>query len=446
VAEATPTTGGPRQAGAGALASEGAGVLEKLRTLPGGAELLRLARGREDAALVGGAVRDLLIGSAPRELDVVVGGEASAFAQELAAALAAEGAGELPTARVHERFGTASVERGTARIDIAERRAEAYRSPGALPEVRPGSIDEDLRRRDFTVNAISVSLGGPQRGAVQAVERAVEDLAGGLLRVLHERSFIDDPTRLLRLARYRARLGFDVEERTAALAGEALRAGAVNSISGARSGGELRLALQEADPLGALAAMHELGVLSAIDRSLDFDSELACTALELLPEDARADVVLVASLLLRRSSTAEEQPQRRISELLDRLEFTAAVRERITSAARLAPVLAIKLRCGEQVDRSVRADFSAHTPETIALAGALAEPGSRERTTGLVREWFQSGRHVRLAITGEDLLAAGIAEGPEIGRRLELALRKKLEGELPDDRDCELRAALEAEE
>jgi tRNA nucleotidyltransferase (CCA-adding enzyme) len=445
VAEESLTAGKPRR-GVAAPRPQGAGVLEKLRTLPGGAELLELAREREDIALVGGAVRDLLSGRSPRELDVVLGGDGSAFARELAAALAAEGAAEPPSASVYERFGTASVEWGGARVDIAERRAERYRAPGALPEVRAGSVDEDLRRRDFTVNAICVSLGGPQRGEVQAARRALEDLAAGQLRVLHEQSFIDDPTRLLRLARYRARLGFEVEQRTAVLAEAALRAGALETVSGARIGAELRLGLGEADPLGALAAMEELGVLTALDDSLAFDPALARTALELLPGEGRADVVVMASLLLAIPSAPEGQPRRRVVELLDRLEFTAGVRERITSTALLAPVLATEMQRSVQAPESARAGLLAHTLETVALAGALGESGSREATAGLAREWLQSWRHVRLSITGEDLLAAGIPEGPEIGRRLELALRRKLQGELPDDRAAELRAALEAEE
>ena len=126
------------------------------------------------------------------------------------------------------------VEWEAGRVDVAERRAESYAAPGALPEVRPGSVEEDLRRRDFTVNAIAVPLGGPAAESWQAPSTALEDLAAGRLRVLHERSFIDDPTRLLRLARYQARLGFELERRTAELAREALAAGALGDASRGR--------------------------------------------------------------------------------------------------------------------------------------------------------------------------------------------------------------------
>ena len=191
-------------------------------------------------------MRDLLLGSAPRELDVVVAGDAAALARELAARL---GAG----ATLHDRFGTAMLEWDGGRVDIAERRAESYPAPGALPEVRPGTSEEDLARRDFTVNAIAVALGGARRGELTCAEHALEDLDAGRLRVLHERSFIDDPTRLLRLARYRARLGFELEPDTAALASRALGRGALMTVSRARLGAELRLALGEADAPAALA-------------------------------------------------------------------------------------------------------------------------------------------------------------------------------------------------
>ncbi len=105
-------------------------------------------------------------------------------------------------ANEHERFGTALVEWDGGRIDVATRRAESYPAPGALPEVRAGTEQEDLERRDFTVNAIAVRLGGERRGEVRAVPDALGDLEHGRLRVLHEQSFTDDPTRLLRMARY----------------------------------------------------------------------------------------------------------------------------------------------------------------------------------------------------------------------------------------------------
>jgi len=422
-------------------APRGEDVLRALLAHPGGPQLLRLGQGRDDVALVGGAVRDLLLGGIPRELDVVVAHDAALFAGELASILGA-GAAERPSATVHERFGTAIVEWQAGRVDVAERRAESYPAPGALPQVRPGTTAEDLRRRDFTVNAIAVPLGGPQMGELLGAEHALEDLAAGRLRVLHERSFIDDPTRLLRLGRYRARLGFELDRRTAELAGDALGTGALATVSRARVGAELRLALGEADPVAALGALSELGVLSALDPRLRFDQRLARRALALLPEDGRPEELLMASLLLELSVNADEDPEAIMFELLDGLEFPAGERGRVMRTALVAPSLVKEMDLTKRPSE-LREALSAHTVEAIALGGVLGGERSPGGAGEAAREWIDRLRHVRLAITGEDLLAAGIPAGPQVGRRLAIALARKLDGELADGREAELRAALE---
>jgi tRNA nucleotidyltransferase (CCA-adding enzyme) len=425
------------------LRASGQAVLARLRELPGGSCLLELAAGREDVELIGGATRDLLLGRSPRELDVVVDGDAASFAAELAASSPeredGEAGGSLETT-VHERFGTALVSFRGGRIDIAARRSESYPAPGALPEVRAGTPDEDLARRDFTVNAIAVALGGPGAGTVRTAPHSLEDLASERLRVLHERSFLDDPTRLLRLARYRARLGFEPEPRTAELAGEALAGGALASLSGARVGSELRLALGEPDAVGALAALEELGVLRALPPGLDFDRALARRALELLPGDARADLELLACLLLGAAARAGEAP---LLALLGELEFVAADRDRAIGAATLAPALLERLE-GRHSPSQLRETMHRATLEAVALAGALGEAHARPEAAAAARDWLFELRHVRLQITGDDLLAAGIPTGPEIGQRLEAALDLRLDGKLDDSPDAQLRAALEA--
>jgi tRNA nucleotidyltransferase (CCA-adding enzyme) len=415
------------------IADGGEEVLRALGRHPGGPQLVLLTGERDDVALVGGAVRDLLLGGAPRELDVVVTGDAAAFARELALLLGAN-------TTLHGRFGTAVVEWEAGRVDVAERRAESYPAQGALPQVRPGGVAEDLRRRDFTVNAIAVTVGGPRRGELAAAEHALEDLAAGRLRVLHDESFTDDPTRLLRLARYSARLGFQAEAHTAQLAVQALAAGAMSSVSRARIGAELRLALGEADAVAALAALSSLGVLRAIDPELTFDAGLARRALGLMPGDGRPDLLLMASTLLGLAAR-EENPELELFELLDGLEFTAGERERVISSALASASLVEQLALAGRPSALYRA-LRGQPLEAVALAGALGERGSRaEQMAG---EWLERLRRVRLTITGDDLLAAGVASGPELGRRLQAALARKLDGELPDGAQAELDAALEA--
>jgi tRNA nucleotidyltransferase (CCA-adding enzyme) len=423
-------------------------VLERLRGLPGGAALLDLAAQRADVELVGGAVRDLLLGREPRELDVVVGGGADAFAQdarlfaeELGTRLSAlTGVGCPAGTSEHERFGTALVAWEGGRIDVATRRAESYAAPGALPDVRAGTEREDLARRDFTVNAIAVRLGGDSAGELRAVPDALDDLERGRLRVLHERSFSEDPTRLLRLARYAARLGFTVEEHTAELAAAAIRGRALDTVSGARIGAELRLALTEADAVASLAALSELGVLVALHPRLRFEEPVMRATLALLPDDGRPDLALLTALVLPLALRAEgdrSEIGRRaeIVALLDRWDFPAGDRDRVASAAGAVPRLIDELPAAVRPSQ-LRAVARSAPLEGVALAGAL---GCEQPA----RRWLGDTRHVRLQITGDDLLAAGIPEGPEIGRRLEAVLQRRLDGELPIGRDAELRAAQE---
>ncbi len=427
------------------LQRQGTNVLDALAGTPGGEALLDLAREREDIVLVGGAVRDLLLGRTPRELDVTVVDEAAGFARDLAERLGntlSEGA-DPPRAVVHERFGTASVEWIHGYVDIAERREESYPHPGALPEVRPGGEEADLARRDFTVNAIAVHLGGRHRAELHAVEHALEDLEAKRLRVLHDASFIDDPTRLLRLARYRTRLDFEIEPRTLELAREALARGALDTVSGARVGAELWLATEEAEPVAALVALGELGVLSALGLPAHFDEDLAREALRLLPPDGICDVVLMAVLF---HPPAEEVPGRReaAAELMSRFEFLAETRERILASAFGVRSLADHVQRAQKPSE-LHALLGGRPVEAVAVAGALGARRSPEVTRKISR-WLMELRHVHLEIGGEELLAAGVPEGPQVGRLLDAVLARRLDGELADGREAELRAALEARE
>ena len=434
----------------------GAEVLGALQERPGGTQLLELADGRSDVELVGGAVRDLLLGGTPRELDVVVADDAAAFADELAGhlnALAGQSASERLQSSSHERFRTALVWWDGSRIDVATRRSERYPAPGALPEVAEGTPEEDLQRRDFTVNAIALSLGGAQRGELRAVPGALEDLSAGRLRVLHDASFIDDPTRLLRLARYRARLSFAIDEHTAGLAAAAVSAGALDTVSLARIGAELRLALSEADMVGAIASIDRLGLLRAISTELSFYEETAHEALALLSEagaDTRSDLLLLAMMLAPggypECHFLDDQARGRIAGLLDDLEFSATDRDLVLKALADGPDIAPGLAFAE-TPSEIHEIVSRASLEAVALVGttiALSAGGHDNVITAAARRWLVELHSVRLQITGEDLLAAGVPEGPEIGRRLDVALGRKLDGELASGCEAELQAALEA--
>ncbi len=393
-------------------------LIERVRSLPAAAPLIRTLGDPSGVHLVGGAVRDLLLGGEPFDLDLVVEGDAAAVAARLGGAL-----------RVHDRFGTSTVTLDGLTYDIARARRETYPRPGALPDVAAAGLTEDLLRRDFTVNAMAIALGGPRPGELNAAPRALEDLQARQLRVLHDGSFADDPTRLLRLARYASRLRFAIEPHTRALASDAIRAGAVKTVSGSRVGAELRLLTGEQDPVSALEALGDLELDRAIHPGFGLDdAALARRSLELLPSDARRDRLALA-VAMRGVPAAE------LADLLDALGFEAGDRDAIVAAATRAGELARALADAgppsEIADAVARAD-----PELVALAGALGP--ARQALA-----WLTQLRHVHLTIDGRDLLAAGVPEGPAIGRALRAALAAKLDGRA-SGRDAELAEALRA--
>jgi tRNA nucleotidyltransferase (CCA-adding enzyme) len=393
-------------------------ALARVRALPAAQPLLARLPDRPRVHLVGGAVRDVLLGGTPFDLDLAVEGDAAAFAASLG--------GQL---KLHDRFGTSTVVLDGFVYDIARSRRETYAQPGALPDVEPAPLAEDLLRRDFTVNAIAVALGGEAPGELNAAPHALEDLEARHLRVLHDGSFLDDPTRLFRLARYAGRLGFAVEPHTRELASAAIAADALGTVSGSRAGAEVRMLAREHDPVRALIALRDLGLDRALHPGFGLDDEaLARRALALLPADARPDRLALS--VAGRGVPAAELPG-----LLDSLAFEAEDRDAIVASATRGDELARALAAA-QAPSAVAAAAAGGPPELVALAGALGP----ERQA---RDWLEHLRHVRLAIDGRDLLAAGVPEGPAIGRGLRAALAAKLDRRATG-RDQELAEALDA--
>ena len=358
-------------------------LAERLAALPG-IERLREAAAGVAAYLVGGAVRDLLLGRQRADIDVAVEGQVEALAGRLG--------GE---ARTHERFDTASVRVDGLEVDLAATRSETYAHPGALPEVRPASLADDLSRRDFTINAMAVPLAGDPE--LIDPHGGLEDLGRGELRVLHPGSFEDDPTRAVRAARYAARYGFALERTTA----ELIRRADLATVSGDRAEAELRKLAAEPEAPRAFELLGEWGLL-----------ELRPEALEL--------VAAVGEL------TAAE-PWRGVAPRADAV-LAAALGRGVAEARELAS--AEPGRPSEAVERA-----RGRTGIELALARALGA----EWLDRYVAEW----RGVRLEIGGSDLIAEGVAEGPAVGRGLSEALRAKLDGEV-HGRAQELRAALSA--
>jgi tRNA nucleotidyltransferase (CCA-adding enzyme) len=346
-----------------------------------------LARVREVATapvyLVGGAIRDLLLGRDRADLDLVVEGDAAV----LAAALGAE-----PVE--HERFSTAKVVLGGHEVDLASARTESYPRPGALPVVVPAAdIEADLARRDFTINAMAI----PLLGDAELIDpfRGQRDLEAGVLRVMHPRSFLDDPTRAIRAARYAARFGFELEPETEAL----LRASDLGSVSEDRRQAELtRLAEEETGPEG-LGLLGRWGIVALRDDGV----ELARAVRRLLAtEPWQCEAALAPAVL----------------------------------AAALGPIGAAAELAGQEPERPSEGVELARGRDPVELV--LARAMGAEWLDRHLTEW----RSVALEIDGSDLLAAGILQGPALGRGLDAALRRKLDGEIAG-REQELTAALE---
>ena len=343
-------------------------------------ERLRDAAGGVPLYLVGGAVRDLQLGFERGDVDVVAEGDVGPIARALGGRVVE-----------HERFATASVKLEDLDVDLARARAETYAHPGALPLVRPATIDEDLARRDFTVNAMAIPLQGDAELIDPHDGRS--DLADGLLRVLHYRSFVDDPTRAIRAARYAARFGFAIEPTTLDL----LRAAALATVSDDRRMAELGKLAAEPQAVAGFRLLDDWGVL-------ELDASLAAAVGELLSGPPWSEVA----------------PR-------DRTILRAALGElgRARDLARVAPA-----RPSEGVELARGAPA-----EELAIARAL---GARW-LDHYVSEW----RSVVLEIGGEDLLREGVQEGPAVGRGLASALRAKLDGEI-SGREQELNVALAA--
>ena len=400
-----------------------AGLLDSLRRTPHAAPVLAALAGEPGVHLVGGAVRDVLLGREPRELDVVVEGDLPGVARRAARRLGGH-------AVVRERFGTATVRTAAVVFDLAATRRERYPHPGALPEVEVGAtLEEDLERRDFTVNAIAVALAG---GVVTAHPRALADIADRSLRVLHPASFSDDPTRMLRMCRYAARLALTPEAGTALLAAAAVQRGALRTVSGERLGRELRMLAREPQP-AALCHLERFGIGTAVVHpGFLVDGRLVRTVLDLCPAEARGDLVALASTLLA-------VPSADVARRLGELGFPAAERQVVLSVhGRARPVSDVLGRVPDADGAALGELLGAESLETVAMAGALAgEVGAAN-----ARRWLTELRHVEVLITGHDLTDEGLT-GPAVGRGLRAARAAALSGRAPD-RERQLAAALTA--
>ncbi|MSQ12106.1 MAG: CCA tRNA nucleotidyltransferase [Dehalococcoidia bacterium] len=376
--------------------------------------LLRSAGGLAERAgtpayLVGGSVRDLLLDRPVLDLDLVVEGDAAALASRFAAEL-----GGSITAR--SQFGTVKLKTAADVLDIATARTESYAHPGALPTVRPGAFNDDLARRDFTINTLAIHLSPAQFGVLVDPFGGAQDLRDGLLRVLHERSFQDDATRMLRGVRYEARLGFRMDAATEKLAQRDARF--LGTISPDRLRRELQRMLGESHPERCLSRAQGLGLLDAMLPGLAWPpSPLNAVTLH---GQAPAPTVFLA---LMTWPLSEEQAEI----FVRRLNLSGRARGLVWDTARLRRGLPL-LNQRELRPSAAYQLLRALEPDAIQAALVLLEGQpdlavARERLTSYLELW----REVRPRLTPPMLLALGVPPGPLVGRYLERLLANRLD-------------------
>jgi tRNA nucleotidyltransferase (CCA-adding enzyme) len=367
--------------------------------------------------LVGGPVRDLLLDAASIDLDLAVEGDAGALASELAEVIGGR-------AVLHPRFGTARVSRQDMHIDIAGTRRETYAHHGALPAVEPATLAEDLARRDFTINAMALQLA-PDSGDLVDPFRGEADLRAGLLRVLHERSFQDDATRMLRAVRYAARLGFKLQRDSEVLLRRDLEY--LRTISGPRLRRELATLFQEPASVDGLLLAQSYQMLQTIHPSLRLDRRVAEQWRSALSGPKQAPLDELGFCLL----TNPRDPG-----------TVASVSKWLHLAGRIERALAdlVRLRSASDTLAMERPYAATRTLEAFVPAAvwamSLLETGAASR---VCEAYLTHWRHVKTHLRGKDLLGLGVPQGEAMGKLLEQLRAAHLErGGLTAEQETEV--------
>jgi tRNA nucleotidyltransferase (CCA-adding enzyme) len=362
--------------------------------------------------LVGGIVRDMLLGYPNFDLDLVVEGDAVKLAQQVA---------ETRQAKLlaHRRFGTAKLRYEKFTMDLATARKETYARPGALPAVTSGTLKDDLIRRDFSINAMAISLASNDYGELVDPYKGKNDLEHRLIRVLHPESFSDDATRILRGVCYEQRFGFEFEAQTAQLLKRDIPM--LDTISGDRIRHELEHIFEENRPELVIKRLGDLGVLNRINPSLKSDGWIA----EKLDKARRlkkpAQLTSLYFCLLVYSFS-----EREIEQLLARLNVPAKLSRALCDTLRLKDRLPILDKSSLKPSEIY---YLLREYEPVALqANVIASDSSR--VNHHLQLYLTKLRYVRAFLDGEELKRLGISAGPEMGKVLQVLHKAKLDGEV----------------
>jgi tRNA nucleotidyltransferase (CCA-adding enzyme) len=362
--------------------------------------------------LVGGIVRDLLLGRSNFDLDIVVEGDAVKLAQQVATISQAK-------LLAHHRFGTAKLKYQDFAVDLATARKETYSRPGALPEVTPGILKDDLIRRDFSINAMAISLSSKDYGELFDLYQGRNDIEHRLIRILHPGSFRDDATRILRGVRYEQRFGFGFETETARLLQRDVPM--LDTISGDRIRHELELILKEERPELAIGRLGELGALKRISPSLRGNGWIAERFDEARQLGKPAQLSSLYLCLLAYSFSEKD-----IEQFLARVnmptKLSKAMRDmlRLKARHRLLDKPSLK-------PSNIHHLLREYEPLAIQANIIAAESPTVRRNLEL---FLTKLRLVKTSLDGEELKRLGISAGPEMGNVLEILHKARLDGKI----------------
>ena len=367
----------------------------------------------------GGFVRDLLLGRPSLDLDLVVEGDGPTLARRLARQIGGK-------ASFHRSFETATLHGGpTGAVDVATARRERYLAAGALPVVSRAPIPEDLRRRDFTVNAMAISLSPSNFGQLLDPVGGWHDLRRRRIRALHPLSFVEDPTRIFRAVRYAVRLGFSLDRDSRRWVRLALRAGPYPALSGQRIMAELELMAREPRSADSLISLGRLGGLRLLDSAYRFPPAAALRLKELsqLVNRAAEHRIEVEGLRLFLLALVGHLDESVAERTLRRLALAGEPLRRLLRALSEGPTLVERLAGARRPSDRARW-LRSRALETLGWAWLLAAPAVRRQI-----EWFLiEARDVRAGLSGDDLIAVGVPEGPVVGAFLDRLRDARLDG------------------
>jgi len=367
--------------------------------------------------VVGGIVRDLAIGREPGDIDLSVVGNAGLLSNTLAERINAEPPAEsqFQTFKIDTSTALASV----ASIDIVAARSETYSEPAALPDISMSSIEDDLKRRDFTVNSMAISLSDSDWGNLVDPKNGFGDIMRRRIKVLHDASFVDDPTRIFRAIRYAVRLGFSIEARTAELISVSLAN--IDLLSGTRVRNEFELMLGEPTRIELIRMSEEIGLLGAISPGLRIGTK-ALQVLESQTEDGSVSTEIPDLIALLTFGLNEDEA----SQTVERFDGPTGWGAPIVGNARLAKHVAVLDQ--PDIQPSEVAEILRPIPLESIRAYIAAGPPLPRRDQLI--KYIEKIRFVKPELTGDDLIAAGIPEGPAMGQLLDIVRRAKLDGQV----------------